>query len=209
MPAKATAKPARPAAKRTKATAKHARSPAKATAKQAKPPANTTAKQAKSPAKQAKPPANTTAKQARPPANTFSKPAKPTAKPGRATGALAETETALRAHALAKPEATEHFPWGERAIKVKGKVFLFMYADATKLSLSTKLPDSSGVALMLPFAKSTGYGLGKAGWVSASFERTDKPPVEMLCAWIDESYQAIAPAKLAAVAHKPPRPRDS
>ena len=117
-----------------------------------------------------------------------------------ASGALAKAEAALRAHALAKPQATEHFPWGERAIKVAGKVFLFMYADATRLSLSTKLPSSSGVALMLPFANPTGYGLGKAGWVSASFERADPPPIEMLCAWIDESYQAVAPAKLAAVA---------
>jgi predicted DNA-binding protein (MmcQ/YjbR family) len=109
-------------------------------------------------------------------------------------------EAALRAHALAKPEATEHFPWGERAIKVKGKVFLFMYADATKLSLSTKLPQSSAVALLLPFAQPTGYGLGKAGWVSAGFEAGQSPPIDMLCSWIDESYQAIAPAKLAALA---------
>jgi predicted DNA-binding protein (MmcQ/YjbR family) len=116
------------------------------------------------------------------------------------SSALAKSEAALRAYALAKPEATEHFPWGERAIKVKGKVFLFMYADATRLSLSTKLPDSSAVALLLPFAKPTGYGLGKAGWVSASFEPASQPPVEMLCAWIDESYQAVAPAKLAALA---------
>ena len=121
-------------------------------------------------------------------------------KPRAASGALAKAEAALRAHALAKPQATEHFPWGERAIKVAGKVFLFMYADATKLSLSTKLPASSGVALMLPFARPTGYGLGKAGWVSASFERTDRPPIEMLCSWIDESYQAVAPAKLATAA---------
>jgi predicted DNA-binding protein (MmcQ/YjbR family) len=122
------------------------------------------------------------------------------AKSTGASGALAKAEAALRAHALAKPEATEHFPWGERAIKVKGKVFLFMFADATRLSLSTKLPDSSGVALMLPFAKPTGYGLGKAGWVSASFELASQPPLEMLCAWIDESYQAVAPAKLASLA---------
>ena len=123
------------------------------------------------------------------------------AKSSPPSGALAKAETTLRAHALAKPEATEHFPWGERAIKVKGKVFLFMYADDTRLSLSTKLPDSSGVALMLPFAKPTGYGLGKAGWVSAAFDRgTAPPPLEMLCAWIDESYQAVAPAKLASLA---------
>ena len=118
----------------------------------------------------------------------------------RATGALAAAEAALRAHAMAKPEATEHFPWGERAIKVKGKVFLFMYADPTKLSLSTKLPRSNGVALMLPFATPTGYGLGKAGWVSAAFEGAVEPPVDMLRDWIDESYQAVAPAKLAALA---------
>jgi predicted DNA-binding protein (MmcQ/YjbR family) len=121
----------------------------------------------------------------------------------RASGAFAAAEAALRAHALAKPEATEHFPWGERAIKVKGKVFLFMYADASKLSLSTKLPASNGVALMLPFAAPTGYGLGKAGWVSASFDAGAEPPVDMLCAWIDESYQAVAPAKLAAAARDP------
>jgi len=118
----------------------------------------------------------------------------------RRSGAFATAEATLRAHAMAKPEATEHFPWGERAIKVKGKVFLFMYTDATKLSLSTKLPASNGVALMLPFAKPTGYGLGKAGWVSASFDAGAQPPVDMLCDWIDESYQAVAPTKLAALA---------
>lgn len=122
----------------------------------------------------------------------------------RSGGAFTAAEAALRAHAMAKPEATEHFPWGERAIKVKGKVFLFMYADASRLSLSTKLPTSSGVALMLPFAEPTGYGLGKAGWVSASFEPGDTPPVELLCSWVDESYQAIAPVKLAAQAAASP-----
>jgi predicted DNA-binding protein (MmcQ/YjbR family) len=113
---------------------------------------------------------------------------------------MARAEAALRAHALAQPQATEHFPWGDRAIKVRGKVFLFMSVDAPGLSLSTKLPASAGVALLLPFAEPTGYGLGKAGWVSASFEPGDQPPVEMLCDWIDESYQAVAPAKLAAEA---------
>jgi predicted DNA-binding protein (MmcQ/YjbR family) len=99
------------------------------------------------------------------------------------------------------PLATEHFPWGDRAIKVKGKVFLFASVNQPTLSLSTKLPVSGGVALLLPFAEPTGYGLGKAGWVSARFEPDDPPPpIEMLCAWIDESYQAVAPAKLAAEA---------
>ena len=120
-------------------------------------------------------------------------------RPTRKTGHAA-AEAALRAHALAKPGATEHFPWGERAIKVAGKVFLFLSADTAQLSLSTKLPASHGLAVMLPFAEPTGYGLGRAGWVSASFEPKTPPPLELLCAWIDESYQAIAPAKLARLA---------
>ena len=136
------------------------------------------------------------------PASAKASPA--SAKPARprtaARGGLRAVEAKLRAHAMAKPEATEHFPWGERAIKVKGKVFLFMRADAAELSLSTKLPKSSQVALLLPFATPTGYGLGKAGWVTARFAGAERPPVEMLWSWIDESYQAVAPARLAALA---------
>lgn len=146
---------------------------------------------------------------ARRPARTAAKPtrsaAKASAKPATRTGSssgagLLAIESQLRDHAMAKPEATEHFPWGERAVKVKGKVFLFMRADAQQLSLSTKLPQSGSVALLLPFATPTGYGLGKAGWVSAAFGPSDQLPVDMLCSWIDESYQAVAPAKLAALA---------
>jgi predicted DNA-binding protein (MmcQ/YjbR family) len=118
----------------------------------------------------------------------------------RTRSPFSAAEAHLRSHALAKPEATEHFPWGERAIKVKGKVFLFMYCDATRLSLSTKLPTSAAMALLLPFANPTGYGLGKAGWVSAAFDAGTSLPLDVLCAWIDESYQAVAPAKLAALA---------
>jgi len=56
----------------------------------------------------------------------------------------------------------------------------------------------SGLPLMLPFAKPTGYGLGKSGWVSASFTAKERPPLDLLREWIDESYRAIAPKKLVA-----------
>ncbi|MCB9567129.1 MAG: MmcQ/YjbR family DNA-binding protein [Myxococcales bacterium] len=105
---------------------------------------------------------------------------------------------ALRDHALAYPEATEHFPWGERAIKVRGKVFVFLSEHGGGLHLSAKLPQSHEAALLLPFAAPTGYGLGRSGWVSARFEGDESPPVELLCAWIDESYRAIAPRKVVA-----------
>jgi predicted DNA-binding protein (MmcQ/YjbR family) len=98
--------------------------------------------------------------------------------------------------ALAYPEAAEEFPWGERVIKVRGKIFVFINVVDGALSVTTKLPHTSEMALLLPFAKPTGYGLGKAGWVSARFAAKDAVPEDMLRAWIDESYRAVAPKRL-------------
>jgi predicted DNA-binding protein (MmcQ/YjbR family) len=112
-------------------------------------------------------------------------------------------QLALRDFAMRYPEAHEDFPWGERVIKVKGKVFLFL-GKGDDLSLSVKLPSSALVALGLPFASPTGYGLGKSGWVTARFGPSEKPPMDVLRAWIDESYRAVAPKKLAAGLDAPP-----
>jgi len=103
----------------------------------------------------------------------------------------------LRDFALAYPGAHEEFPWGERVVKVKGKVFVFLGRE-DPLGISVKLPQSRLMALALPFASPTGYGLGKAGWVTAQFGPREKPPMDVLKAWIDESYRAVAPKKLVA-----------
>ena len=102
----------------------------------------------------------------------------------------------LRRVALSYPEAKEEFPWGESAIKVRGKTFLFMHHSEEGLSLSVKLPQSREFALEYPFTQSTGYGLGKSGWVTACFGPKEKPPLDILEAWIGESYRAIAPKTL-------------
>ena len=111
---------------------------------------------------------------------------------------LARIGEQLRKQALGYPGTDEHHPWGETAIKVKGKTFLFMRADNDGLSLSVKLPQSREDALALPFTEPTHYGLGKSGWVTSSFERGDDVPVGILKDWLDESYRAIAPKKLAS-----------
>ena len=103
----------------------------------------------------------------------------------------------LRAAALSLPEAYEEFPWGECAVKVRGKTFLFTRHDASGLHLSVKLPRSREFALEYPFTQPTGYGLGKAGWVSAEFAPGDQVPLDVLEAWIGESWRAVAPKKLA------------
>jgi predicted DNA-binding protein (MmcQ/YjbR family) len=104
----------------------------------------------------------------------------------------------LRKAALAYPDAYEEMPWGHHAIKVKGKAFVFLAADEETFSLSAKLPSSAGLAVQLPFASPTEYGLGRSGWVTARFPRQARVPLEILKLWIDESYRAIAPKRLVA-----------
>ena len=111
---------------------------------------------------------------------------------------LDSLELDLRDYAMKFPETAEEHPWGHRAIKVKGKTFLFLGGDKNvkELSLSVKLPNSRDAAVDLPFAEPTGYGLGKSGWVTARFTKLGEVPIDLLKAWIDESYRAIAPKKL-------------
>lgn len=105
---------------------------------------------------------------------------------------------ALRRYALSFPGTAEDFPWGETVCKVRGKVFVFFGHSGTELGLSVKLPASNLLALTLPFASPTGYGLGKSGWVSAQFTPKEAAPLDLLKKWIEESYRAVAPRRLVA-----------
>jgi predicted DNA-binding protein (MmcQ/YjbR family) len=111
---------------------------------------------------------------------------------------IARAEAAIAARAAAFPETTEDQPWGHRAFKVKGKTFLFLATEGGGLSVSVKLPESGVMALELPFAEPTGYGLGKSGWVSARWSSGKDVPLPLVKEWLDESYRAIAPKKLVA-----------
>jgi len=112
--------------------------------------------------------------------------------------ALKRQAAVLRRFCLSFPEAREDHPWGESAFKVNKKVFTFLSLHRNILHITTKLPETGKAALGLPFAAPTGYGLGKSGWVTANFEPGDQVPLELLQEWIQESYRAIAPAKLWA-----------
>ena len=112
---------------------------------------------------------------------------------------------ALSKYAATFPEAYEDHPWGETVYKVKGKVFVFLGKGESGFGMSAKLPRSAMLALDLPFAKPTGYGLGKSGWVTAQFGAKDKPPLDILRRWIEESYRAVAPKKLVARIDQTPR----
>lgn len=111
---------------------------------------------------------------------------------------LKDAEEQVRALALGYPETTEDFPWGHSAFKVRGKAFCFMALEGATLNLSMKLPQSREFALEYPFTTPTGYGLGRSGWVSSAFAAGDDVPLDVLTAWLDESFRAIAPKKLVA-----------
>lgn len=114
----------------------------------------------------------------------------------REAGALVKR---LRAFGLAYPGAHTKSPWpGHMDLAVNDKTFAYLSIEGEPLKISCKLPRSSELALELPFATPTPYGLGKAGWITAQFEAGDTPPLELLQAWIDESYRAQAPKKLVA-----------
>ena len=110
---------------------------------------------------------------------------------------LRRIERRLLKLALDYPEAWEDHPWGENVVKVGKKIFVFFgIPQKGRLMVGVKLPDAADFALTFPFAEPTGYGMGRAGWVSCIFHTGDDPPVGILEDWIEESYRAVAPKKL-------------
>ena len=120
-----------------------------------------------------------------------------------ATRKASRIAQAIRKHALSYPETAEEFPWGESAFKVKGKTFVFMSEGAGGVSFSVKVPESRDLAMSLPGAEPTHYGLGNKGWVTLRPDvHTAMHVLEFL---IDESYRAVAPKRVLAQLSEPPR----
>ena len=77
----------------------------------------------------------------------------------------------LRAFGLTYPGAHFKSPWpGHMDLAVNDRTFAYLSLPGEPLGVSCKLPSSSSMALMLPFAEPTPYGLGRSGWVSARFQ---------------------------------------
>ncbi len=110
-----------------------------------------------------------------------------------------ELRSHLLEYALALPEAWEDHPWGERVVKVGKKVFLFGGLDEGRWwpSITVKLSSSHPLAIAQPGVSPTGYGLGRAGWVTVKLDEASLP-YEALQDWVEESYRAVAPRRLVA-----------
>jgi predicted DNA-binding protein (MmcQ/YjbR family) len=112
---------------------------------------------------------------------------------------MADVRDEVRAFALSLAGAYEDFPWGERVVKVNGKVFVFLGDDdrAGPPLMTVKLVESHGHALAIEGAQPSGYGLGKAGWVNVPLE-ADEVTLDLLRDWVEESYRIVAPKPLVA-----------
>jgi len=103
----------------------------------------------------------------------------------------------IKAWALSFPGAHEDHPWGESVVKVDGKVFVFLGMGPDpdgKIGFSVKLPTRAVDVLELPYCTPTGYGLGKAGWVSVQ-ATPDQLDLGTVKGWVEESYRAVAKKK--------------
>lgn len=108
----------------------------------------------------------------------------------------AATYRRLLEFALAFPDAWEDHPWGETVAKVGKKVFVFAGTrDDGVHRITTKLVESHEDALHLPGARPSGYGLGRAGWVTVPVAGA---PAGMLFDFVEESYRNVAPKRLVA-----------
>jgi predicted DNA-binding protein (MmcQ/YjbR family) len=103
----------------------------------------------------------------------------------------------IRSTALELPETDEAHPWGENAVRVREKAFVFMRLEKDQLSFSFKLPESGKSALALPFAQPTHYGMGRHGWVTFTNPPASAKFAKQCDEWIRESYRAVAPKRLA------------
>ena len=74
------------------------------------------------------------------------------------------------------------------------KIFVFLgSADSPPWpAITVKLEDSNAAALGVPGAETTGYGLGKGGWVTVPLATPKAPPFGVLTDWVEESYRLVA-----------------
>jgi predicted DNA-binding protein (MmcQ/YjbR family) len=108
---------------------------------------------------------------------------------------MAGTRDKVLAFALSLPETTLERPWEDDEVaKVKGKIFVFLGPEGSR-RLSVKLAESHAHALAIDGAEPTGYGLGKAGWVTVPY-RAQGVTLDLLRDWVEESYRLRAPKRL-------------
>ena len=104
----------------------------------------------------------------------------------------------LRSFAAAMPDAFIDFTFGDVVAKVGKRIFAYL-GTAEFPAMTVKLVASHVQALTFECVAPTGYGLARHGWVTCSTDSTNRPPLEVMQDWIDESYCLVASKRLVAL----------
>ena len=86
---------------------------------------------------------------------------------------------------------------GRRRVRCAGRSSSSWARSPRSRRISVKLDESNAHALSIDGAEQTGYGLGKAGWVTVPL-RAKGVNVALLREWVEESYRIVAPKRLVA-----------
>ena len=102
----------------------------------------------------------------------------------------------IREHAIAKPDVTEGFPFGEQTLvfKVNEKIFLLMSLDADPLQFNAKCDPERAIELREQYeCVQPGYHMNKKHWNTIVVDGTlsNKQLKEL----IDHSYSLVAKKK--------------
>jgi len=87
---------------------------------------------------------------------------------------------------------------GEPTFRVSGKNFIFAGEDGRTITVKLTMEEAAAVVATDPDVVPTGYGLGRAGWVSITL--TSRPSAARwreVEEWIRTSYTLVAPKRLA------------
>jgi predicted DNA-binding protein (MmcQ/YjbR family) len=114
----------------------------------------------------------------------------------KGTAKSSELMASLTSLALEFPGAWPDSPWGDSVVKVGSKIFVFLGDNADDSSITVKVPESHEHAMSFKGAAPTGYGLGKAGWVTIPVGGVSRDDAEVLHDFVEESYRTIAPKRL-------------
>ena len=103
----------------------------------------------------------------------------------------------LRNYCIAKPNATEGFPFGEAILvfKVAGKIFLLASLDSHPLQFNIKCEPDVAIELRESFPDTVlpGYHMNKKHWNTILVN--GKLSTAQLQTMIDASYNLVAPKK--------------
>jgi hypothetical protein len=112
-------------------------------------------------------------------------------------------EAALTAYGLTFPGTTTAPAWAfTRGLYVNGKMFA-VFGDKAQpldaLTITLKLPISAEMVADLPFVRQAKGWYKQHNWVIADFGPDDDilADIDMLKAWLRQSYVAIAPKKFS------------